>query len=265
MPKVQLTGATVLLTGATGGLGHAIARELTTQGARLVLTGRRAETLHALAAEFGAQVIVADLDRPDAAARLRDAAGPVDVLIANAGLPSAGRLHDFTVPQLATAVGVNLGSPMALAHVFGESMCARGSGHLVFMGSIASQLPAPCASVYNATKFGLRGFSLALRHEMAEHGVGVSIVEPGFIRSAGMFAESGTALPPGIRTSAPEHVASAVVRAIRDDVDEIVVAPLELRLGAAVGCLAPGLLSPIQRLIGADRVSSDFGRAFARR
>ncbi|MEU0539106.1 SDR family NAD(P)-dependent oxidoreductase [Nocardia sp. NPDC005978] len=264
MPKVQLAGATVLLTGATGGIGRAIARELTAHGARLVLTGRRAGALHSLATEFDAQVITADLAQPGAAARLRDAAGPVDVLIANAGVPAAGRLREFTPERIEMAVGVNLRAPMTLAHAFGAAMCERGDGHLVFMGSIASQLPAPCASVYNATKFGLRGFALGLRHEMGEHGVGVSIVEPGFIRSAGMFADSGTSLPLGIRTLAPEHVAAAVVRAIRDDVDEIVVAPLELRLGAMMGCLAPGLLSPIQRLIGADKVSSDFGASFAR-
>lgn len=264
MSHVQLAGATVLLTGATGGLGRAVASELTARGARLVLTGRRPDALHALAAEFDAQVISADLSQPEAVTRLRDAAGPVDVLIANAGLPAAGRLSAFTAEQLELALAVNLRAPMLLARAIGEDMCARGAGQIVFMGSIASQLPAPCASVYNATKFGLRGFSLGLRHEMGEHGVGVSIVEPGFVRDAGMFADSGTTLPAGIRTCTPEEVGRAVARAIRDDADEIVVAPIEIRVGAAVGCVAPALLSPIQRLIGADKVGRQFGASFPR-
>ena len=92
---------------------------------------------------------------------------------------------------------------MLLAHGLIEQMVARGSGHLLFMSSLSGRAAAPGSSVYSATKFGLRGFALALREDLAPKGVGVSVVLPGFIRDAGMFADSGAKLPPGVGTQAP--------------------------------------------------------------
>ena len=90
---------------------------------------------------------------------------------------------------------------------------------------------APGSSVYAATKFGLRGFALALREDLAPKGVGVSVILPGFIRDAGMFAESGAKLPPYVGTKRPEDVARAVVKAIEHDRAEIDVAPLAAARG----------------------------------
>lgn len=264
MSRVQLASAKVLLTGATGGLGHAIAREIASRGADLVLTARRTEALHTLADSVGARAISADLSDPGVVAHLRGRIGPIDVLIANAGLPTAGLLSDFSDNRLDQALAVNLRAPMVLARTFAAEMKTRGQGHIVFMGSIASRLPAPSASIYNATKFGLRGFSLALRHEMRDAGIGVSIIEPGFVRDVGMFANSSAKLPFGVRMTSPEDVATAVVRAIRHDVDEIVVAPWEQQLGAAVAGVSPATISVVQRIIGADEVSRSFGSSSCR-
>ena len=200
---MNLDGARVLLTGATGGLGQAIARELAARGSSLLLTGRRAEVLEPLARETGGRVIVSDLSEPDAPARLLEEAGEVDVLVANAGLPGSGRLDSFTPEEIDRALDVNLRAPMLLAHGLIEPMVARGSGHLLFMSSLSGRAAAPGSSVYSATKFGLRGFALALREDLVPKGVGVSVVLPGFIRDAGMFAESGAKLPPGVGTKRP--------------------------------------------------------------
>src|ERR1700689_1994794 len=94
------------------------------------------------------------------------------------------------------------------------AMVARGPGHLVFVSSLSGKAAAPASSVYSATKFGLRGFALALRQDLRPHGVGVSLVSPGFIRGAGMFAETGLKLPPGTGTRTPGDVGAAVIRAI---------------------------------------------------
>src|SRR5205807_10266749 len=116
--------------------------------------------------------------------------------------------------ELDRALDVNLRAPIVLAHRLVEPMRRRGEGHLAFVSSLAGKAAMPYSSVYNATKFGLRGFALALRAELRSSGVGVSAIYPGFIRDAGMFHDSGTTLPPGVGTRTPDDVAEAVLRAI---------------------------------------------------
>ena len=260
---MKLDGARVLLTGATGGLGQAIARGLHARGAILTLTGRRAEVLEPLAAEVGGRVIVSDLAEPDAPARLLAAAGEVDVLVANAGLPGSGRLTSFTPEEIDRALDVNLRAPMLLAHGLTDAMVARGHGHLLFMSSLSGRAASPGTSVYAATKFGLRGFALALREDLAPKGVGVSVILPGFISDAGMFADSGAKLPPYVGTKRPEDVARAVVKAIEANRAELDVAPLPLRAGAHLAALAPGPIGTIQRKLGATATAAQFEKGQA--
>lgn len=257
---MNLAGAHVLLTGATGGLGHAIARALAARGASLTLTGRRAELLEPLAAELGGSAVAADLADPAAPARLLADAGQVDVLVANAGLPGSGALTSFSEEQIDRALTVNLRAPMMLAHALTPGMVGRGRGHLVFMSSLNGRAAPTGTSVYSATKFGLRGFGLALREDLAEKGVGVSVILPGFISDAGMFAESGAKLPPYIGTKKPEDVARAVVKAIEQNRAELDVAPLPLRAGTVLASQAPGPVGAVQRRLGAVKTSESIGR-----
>jgi short-subunit dehydrogenase len=241
---MELAGRKALLTGATGGLGQAIARALAREGAVLSLSARRAEALQALADELpgsGHRVLAADLAEPGEAQRLAGEAGDVDVLVANAGLPGAGWLLDFTPEQVARALRVNLEAPMLLAQALSPAMIERGSGHLVFVASLAGKSASPLSSIYNATKFGLRGFALGLRPDLAAKGVGVSLLSPGFIRDAGMFADAGAKPPPGLGTGTPEQVGAAAVRAIRQDKIEVAVAPLRQRALAHIGLASPGI------------------------
>ncbi|HET9185501.1 MAG TPA: SDR family NAD(P)-dependent oxidoreductase [Solirubrobacterales bacterium] len=239
---MDLSGRTALLTGATGGLGRAIAQALAPRGVTLLLSARKREALEELASELpgtGHRALVADLAEPGAAQRLAEEAGAVDVLVANAGLPGAGRLGDFTPEQVARALRVNLEAPMLLAQALYPQMVERGSGHLVFVASLAGKAASPRSSIYNATKFGLRGFALGLRPDLSPHGVGVSLVSPGFVRGAGMFADSGAKPPPAMGTARPEQVGAAVVSAIEKDKVEIAVAPLQQRLGAHLALVSP--------------------------
>jgi short-subunit dehydrogenase len=253
---VNLAGRSVLLTGATGGLGVAIARALAGRGASLLLTGRRSEVLDSLAAELGARTIVCDLADPAAVDRLADEASSVDVLVANAGLSASGPLTSFSQEELDRALTVNLRAPMTLARALAAPMIAQRFGHLVFVSSLSGKAASPGGSVYSATKFGLRGFALALREDLRPHGVGVSVVLPGFIRDAGIFHESNARLPPFVGTRAPEDVGAAVVRAIERNRGEIEVAPLTLRAGAAAAGLVPGLAAAVQRRLGADQIAT---------
>ena len=260
---MKLDGARVLLTGATGGLGQAIARALHERGASLLLTGRRLDVLTPLAEEVGGRAIASDLADPGAVDTLLSEAGRVDVLVANAGLPGSGGLHSFTVEEIDRALTVNLRAPMLLAHALSPAMVQRGSGHLLFMSSLAGKAGAPGSSVYAATKFGLRGFGLALREDLAGKGVGVSVVLPGFIRDAGMFAESGGKLPPFVGTKRPDDVARAVVKAIEQNRAELDVAPLPLRAGALLASVAPGPVGAVQRKLGSVKTSESIGRGQA--
>jgi short-subunit dehydrogenase len=230
---MELAGRKALLTGATGGLGRAIAEALAANGATLLLSARKRDALEAMAGELpgeGHGVLPADLAEPGAAEALAAEAGDVDVLVANAGLPAAGLLTDFGSDEVARALRVNLEAPMLMARALIPAMVERGSGHLVFISSLSGKAPSPRTSIYNATKFGLRGFALGLRGDLGPQGVGVSLVSPGFIRDAGMFAEAGAKSPPGMGTGRPAQVGAAVVRAIERNRAELAVAPIQQRL-----------------------------------
>jgi short-subunit dehydrogenase len=241
---VDLHGKTVLLTGATGGLGRAIAQALAERGATVVVSSRKGDDLVELAASLpgeGHRPVVADLSIEGSAERLVADAGEVDILVANAGLPANGKLESFTGEELIRVMRVNLEAPVRMARQLLPSMQERGSCHLVFIASLAGKAPTPRSSLYNATKFGLRGFALGLRTDLLGTGVGVSVVSPGFVREAGMFADSGAKPPPGMGTTTPRKVAEAVVTSIEKDKHEIVVAPRRDRALSHIGLAAPGL------------------------
>jgi short-subunit dehydrogenase len=240
----ELTGRRALLTGASTGLGPIIARRLGRERVRLTLSARDESRLAALARELeDATVIVADLARPGEAERLAEAAGGVDLLISNAGVPANGRLADFTVENLDRALQVNLRSAMVLTRLLLPAMLARRSGHVVLMASMSGRVPAPGSSVYNATKFALRGFGYGLRAELRGTGVGVSLVSPTYVSGAGMWADTG--LRARVRETTPEKVAEAVVRAIRQDRAEIAVAPVEQRLFSRLVLAFPDFTEPL--------------------
>jgi short-subunit dehydrogenase len=242
---VQLAAKTVLLTGATGGLGRAIATALADRGASLVLSSRKGDELERLAETLPGsahRIVVSDLAREGEALRLVDSAGEVDVLVANAGLPASGRLEGFTQEEIGRALRVNLESPVRMARELVPAMIERGEGHMVFLSSISGKAATARASLYAATKFGLRGFALCLRDDLRPQGVGVSVISPGAIRDAGMFADSGAAMPM-VGTGTPAQVGAAVVRAIEHNRGEITVAPLRQRLLSRIAINAPELSS----------------------
>jgi short-subunit dehydrogenase len=245
----------VLLTGANGGIGRAIAKQLRAAGAQIIVSGRRADALKPIAEEVQATTIVADLARREDVERCLAEAGHVDVLVANAALPATGALWEFTPEQIAKAVEVNLTAPMLMARRIADAMLERKRGHIVFISSISGKVATLGSSVYSATKFGLRGFALGLREDLRPHRVGVTTIFPGFIRDAGMFAESGVKLPPGAGTRRPEDVARAVEQAIRKNPAEINVAALEQSFGAFLAALSPSLVSRLSRAFGGEKVA----------
>lgn len=245
---MEIRGKTVLLTGATGGLGRAIARELADRGATLVLSSRSAEQLDELALALpgeGHRRIVSDLAEPGAADELVAQAGEVDVLIANAGLGANGSIEDFSAQEIERVVRVNLEAPIRTVRTVVPGMRERGSGHVVFVSSLAGKAATAKTALYTATKAGLRGFAIALRQDVAGDGVGVTTVCPGFVREAGMFARSGRRPPMNLGTTTPEAVAAATVDAIERNRAEVDVAPLRQRLLANFAGRRPYLAARI--------------------
>ncbi|CAN5245589.1 SDR family oxidoreductase [soil metagenome] len=255
---MNVGGRIVLLTGATGGLGHAIARHLAAAGARVVLAGRRADVRATLAGEIGAEIAPADLSDPDAVRALAAAYSDVDIFIANAGVPASGRLQTYDAEQIERALLVNLHAPIILTHALAPHMLNRGAGHIVFMSSLAGKTATAGSSLYNATKYGMRGFAGAMRAELHGTGVGVSTIFPGFIRDAGMFADANVKLPFGVGTKSPEEVAEATLRAIERNRGEIDVAPVGLKVGALLGGVAPETAARVTRRSGGEGIAMQF-------
>ena len=253
----------VLLTGATGGLGRAIARALHGRGAIVVATGRREEALEAVGAELGDRIepLVADLSAREDVAALAQRAGRVDVLVANAALPGSGRLGSFAPAEIDRALDVNLRAPMQLARALVPAMVERGEGHLVFVSSLNGKIPSAGTSVYTATKYGLRGFAASLRAELSGAGVGATAVFPSFIAEAGMWADTRIGLPRGVNLPSPEEVAAALVRGIERDRGEIDVAPIPLRISAALAGVAPGAVAAVGSRLGAGEVADQAAAA----
>ena len=260
---LTLEGCRALVTGASGGIGQAIARELYSRGATVVLTARRAEVLARLRDELGerAEVLPVDLTDRDEVSKLAGSAGQVDLLVANAGLPASGHFLTFEPDQIDRAIDVNLRAPMQLTRALAPGMVERGRGHLVFISSTSGKVSSPGSALYSGTKFGLRGFAFGVREDLHGTGVGVSTVFPGFIREAGMFHDSGVKLPPWVGTRTPEQVAAAVVRGVESGRAEIDVAPLALRAGGWISGVAPSALAEIQRRLGGSKLSSAIGEA----
>jgi uncharacterized protein len=254
---VKISGSTALITGATGGIGVAISRALSARGARLILTGRRIDVLEPLATELDARAFAVDLAEPAQIDRLVRECAEVDILVANAALPASGVLDSFSTVEIDRALDVNLRAPIMLAHALAPAMVKRGIGHLLFMSSLAGKAATPGTSLYNASKYGLRGFASALRGDLRTSGVGVSAIFPGFISDAGMFADADVKLPPGVGTRSPEDVANAVVEAIERNRGEVDVAPLTMRASTVFASLAPELAGKVARKVGSEDITRD--------
>lgn len=253
----SLRGSRALVTGASGGLGAVIAQRLAREGAHVVVTGRRREPLERLATEIGGVPLVCDLGRRDGLEPILEAAAATDVLVSNAALPATGPLADFSVAGIDRALDVNLRVPILLARAASAAMTGRASGHIVFVSSMGAKVVGPALGIYSATKAGLRALALALRQDLDGTGVGVSVVSPGPIAEAGMWANANLESPRGAgRPRRPDDVAAAVMHAVVRNRFEVEVAAPVVRLGGVVASLRPEWFMAIGRRTGAHRMGA---------
>lgn len=227
---MNLQGKHILLTGAGGGIGQPLAQALAGRGARLVLVDRDAVKLGEVRAGIagsgaGALTIAADLLDSQAPARVAaqalQEAGGVDILVNNAGLIDFILFQQHEPARIAQIMQLNAVVPMLLARALLPHMLARGSGHIVNIGSAFGAIGFPHHAVYSASKFAVRGFSEALRRELADTGVGVTYVAPRATRTA-LNDERAVRMMQANRIAMddPVRVAQAIVRAIEQERSE---------------------------------------------
>lgn len=182
---MRLANSTVLVTGASGGIGAETARVLADRGADVVLHGRNRELLDVLAAELAAPTVVADLSTRSGVDALiagaRSLVGPVDAVVHCAGVGWRGEVTAMSADDVARLIAVNLHAPIQLTRAFLPSMRAAGRGHVAFVGSIAGLTGVCHEAVYSAGKAGLDAFAESLRMELAGTGIGVSTLSPGAV------------------------------------------------------------------------------------
>lgn len=229
----QLDQATVLLTGAAGGFGQELTRQLLTAGSQLILTDLDAAVLQSQVAAIQSQVktgqvlacLSVDLSTPEGCETLYDRVKelnyPIDILINNAGIGIFGRIDEIPTEKWERVMQVNLLAPMRLSALFVADMIARRKGHIVNISSLAGWTAQAGLSVYSTSKFGLRGFSEGLCNEVKPYNVQVTAVYPFFSRTPilqseryGSLAKDLPGFPEHLATD-PAKVMATTIRAIR--------------------------------------------------
>lgn len=258
--KRDLEGRSVVITGASSGIGRAAAVAFARRGANVALAARRADLLQEVAREcqsLGVHAIAVPTDVTDAGA-MRDLAqaaerafGSIDVWINNAGTGVFGPYQNADIELHRRTIEVNLLGSMHGAYAVLPLFLRRGRGILINNISLAGWAPTPFASAYTASKFGLRGFAASLRQELGDHpGIHVCGVFPAIIDTPGLdhgANVSGRQINPGPLIYAPEDVAETFVSLVRWPRDEVAVG-WPARAAQVAYAVAPG---PTEHLMGA--------------
>lgn len=250
---MELVGKVVLVTGASSGIGRAVAHGLAAAGASVIVHGRDAERTNDVAERVKGVAVLADLTDPAGVHVLADQAiaahGRVDILVASAGHGWSGPFVEMSDDEIGDLVTVDLLAAMRLTSWLLPDMIDRRSGHLCLVTSVAGRTGVAGEAVYAAAKAGLDAFAESLRLELTGTGVGVSVIVPSAVRTD-FFSARGRAYDRSVpRAVAPEVVARAIVRTIERDRAETWI-PRWVRIAPVVRVLAPGVYRRLSARFG---------------
>jgi short-subunit dehydrogenase len=242
-----IAGKTAVLTGASGGIGVFIARALAKEQVTVVTISRSQEGLEQICTEIeteGGKAISIPFDirqleeLPSLVQKIEQLAGPIDILINNAAIEKFRPFQNYALEDIQSILTLNLHAPMELTRLLLPSMIERKSGHIVNISSGAGKKAAPFNSIYSASKAGLIMWSEAIRQELANTNVGVSVICPG-CTNAGMFLALDISVPKGASIAEPTQVADVVIQAIKQNQKEVILDGLAIKVFYALSQLSP--------------------------
>jgi NADP-dependent 3-hydroxy acid dehydrogenase YdfG len=226
--SADLSGRRVLLVGATGGIGRAVAHRLAAEGVELFLVARSAAALDTLARESGGRALPGDASDPSFVDGLRgvvESHGPVSVLIHAAGSFHLAPVAETDPSDFRSMVDSNLVAPFLLMRAFLPGMIAAGDGHVVTLGSVAGRVAFPENGGYSAAKFGVRGLHAVLEQELRGTGVRCTLVEP-----AATDTPIWDALDPDGRDDLPSRSAMLEPGAVADAIHYVITRPPDVQI-----------------------------------
>ena len=242
-----IAGKTVVLTGASGGIGAFIARALAKEGATVVGVSRSQADLEQICHEvdaLGGKGIsipfdICQLEKlPVLVEKIEAVTGTVDILINNAAIEKFRPFPNYSLEDIQSILTLNLHAPIELTRLLLPKAIERNSGHIVNIASGAGKKAAPFNSIYSASKAGLIMWSEAIRQELANTNVGVSVICPG-CTNAGMFLALDIPAPEGARIAEPTEVADVVLQAIKQNQKEVILDSLTVKIFYALSQLSP--------------------------
>ena len=261
----DLRGTNAIVTGASRGIGVYIARALVEEGVNVSLAARSEDELETVANELralGANVITTKCDVTSAADRDRlierteHELGAIDILVNNAGIETTSHFETATPDDLLNTIDVNLLAAVQLTRSILPGMLERKRGHIVNVASGAGKVGVPFAVAYATSKHGLVGFTNSLRCEYHKQPVGFSVVCPGFVTEAGMYARwenEGVSAPKMVGRATPTKVADVVVSCIKKNRGEVLVNTPPIRPIVVLFNAVPRAMPALMKLLGYTR------------
>lgn len=264
-----IAGQTILLTGASRGIGRFIAHELAQKQATVICISRSQEGLDRVCAEInalggkgiGIPFDISNVEQlPFLVEKIEQLVGSVDILINNAGIEIYKAFQDYSLANIQSVLSINLLAAMELTRLLMPNMLNQGNGNIVNIASLAAKKGHPYDSIYSASKAGLLMWSNAVRQELVGTGVSIYTICPGYISNYGMLADTGIPAPKLAGISKAEDVAKAVIRAMEKNQVEVIVngniiMQFFTKLLLAIEQLLPRLTDAVNRYLGVTRLN----------